>query len=105
MVRPQGEIKAAWACRSGSLAGGITYSITVPVGVSSRLHLPVVAGLSGGSNRTQVAESGAVVFDGTSFVPAAAQGVVAAALATDGLSVVIETLSGSYSFVTGNSRR
>jgi hypothetical protein len=105
MVRPHGEIKAAWTCNTtpqsqGQGAGGITYSITLPVGVTSRVHLP----LNAGGKPTQVAESGAVVFDGSKFVAGAAQGVMAAALATDGLSVVVETQSGSYSFSTSSPK-
>jgi alpha-L-rhamnosidase len=106
MVRPHGEIKAAWACRQSSeiagsgmaaLARGITYSIALPVGVPSRVHLPLV----GGPGRpTRVAESGAEIFDGSKFIAGAARGVAAAALGEDGLSVVIETGSGSYTFVT-----
>ena len=73
MVRPHGEIKAAWACRQSSeiagsgmaaLARGITYSIALPVGVPSRVHLPLVGGPG---KPTRVTESGAEIFDGSKF--------------------------------------
>jgi hypothetical protein len=49
---------------------------------------------------TQDTESGVEIFDGSKFIAGAARGVAAAALGEDGLRVVIDTGSGSYTFVT-----
>ena len=102
MVRPHGNITANWACHASH--DGIAYEIITPVGVpQSRVHVPVA---HKGAKKVVVKEGTAesrVIFDGKGLVGKAVPGIVGAALAPDGLSVVVTIGSGRYLFSSAPS--
>ena len=96
LTRMVGVIRASWACDTKDEgATGVRYSVSTPVGVGAEVHLPLAVR----GAKTSVTEGGKLVFDGSKLVPGV-DGVLAAALAPDGASVVVEVASGSYAFST-----
>ena len=90
---PLGPAAIAWSCNG--LGNGLSVNVTVPVGATAQLYLPIAFG-------SRVAESGHVMFDANWKLKPTIAGVVSGTKALDEEAYVFELLSGSYLFTVAH---